>query len=681
MSLVGWWKLDGNADDSSGYGNHGTANGVSWVDGKIGQCGSFDGGYIEIPSSAFPSTNGSWQAWVYRDDWNEDNNNRIFCTRDSNGSDYEHRGYANFRWIFNNSDGSDGGSTDVGSLNDSEWNHLTFTWYYNPDNDSTVVKGYKNGDYINDGSTSGTLRVPDEYIEIGQWDSGDFPGKIDDVRIYDHALSPKEIKELSQAKVGHWKFDIESDTDAYDSSGNDNHGTVEGATWTSDSKIGSGCYDFDGTDDYIEVTDSLILKPLTGLTVSAWIKNEDATNNDELINYRINGSPYTLYWIRDNEGAVCLDDGTSDGTHYESNFDNVLPNEWTHVVMTFSKNDQEFRTYINGVLQSDIKSTGDYHLYYNHPDITNLYFGAAHSTLRNADCKIDDVRIYATALSESEIKEIYQQRASIDNKGNLYGHEFTEEDTDDYIGISNKGILSYDNFSEIGPMDGIVGYWPLDGDTNDYSGNGNDGTNNGATVTSGLGQSAYEFGGGGSGDIINCGDSSVLDITSETTWSAWVYVDESGRPSSRILEKNANNGYGILIDSSGSIKIEINKGGTYNWWEISNIQDYNNVWTHLAFVFDNNSGTASFYQDGVEIDSRSVSSDFDNSSGSSFNIGNWNGENRTFGGKIQDVRIYDRALSPEEINILYNITHPDEKQRVVQSSTGVIYTKGQIQEY
>ncbi|MFW6002519.1 MAG: LamG-like jellyroll fold domain-containing protein [archaeon] len=49
-------------------------------------------------------------------------------------------------------------------------------------------------------------------------------------------------------------------------------------------------------------------------------------------------------------------------------------------------------------------------------------------------------------------------------------------------------------------------------------------------------------------------------------------------------------------------------------------------------------------------------------------------------GKIQDVRIYDRALSPEEINILYNITHPDENQRVMQSSSGVIYTKGQIEE-
>ena len=43
MSLIGWWKLDGDASDSSGYGNNGTANGVSWVDGKIGQCGEFDG--------------------------------------------------------------------------------------------------------------------------------------------------------------------------------------------------------------------------------------------------------------------------------------------------------------------------------------------------------------------------------------------------------------------------------------------------------------------------------------------------------------------------------------------------------------------------------------------------------------------------------------------------------------
>jgi len=44
-------------------------------------------------------------------------------------------------------------------------------------------------------------------------------------------------------------------------------------------------------------------------------------------------------------------------------------------------------------------------------------------------------------------------------------------------------------------------------------------------------------------------------------------------------------------------------------------------------------------------------------------------------GQIQDVRIYDRALNEEEVKILYNMTNPEQNQRIIQSEDGVVYTK------
>ncbi len=74
-----------------------------------------------------------------------------------------------------------------------------------------------------------------EFLTLGVLDGGRrHEGKIDDIRIYNRALDPQEITDLYNHKqvktglVGHWKFNEGEGSTAYDSSGNDNHGTLEG---------------------------------------------------------------------------------------------------------------------------------------------------------------------------------------------------------------------------------------------------------------------------------------------------------------------------------------------------------------------------------------------------------------------------------------------------------------------
>ena len=80
--------------------------------------------------------------------------------------------------------------------------------------------------------------------------------------------------DLTTGLVAHWKLDDNTGVQATDSSGNNNHGTLNnGPTWLS----GSSCYDnnclsFDGIDDHVSIPDSATLDGMQELTVSVWVK-------------------------------------------------------------------------------------------------------------------------------------------------------------------------------------------------------------------------------------------------------------------------------------------------------------------------------------------------------------------------------------------------------------------------
>ena len=77
------------------------------------------------------------------------------------------------------------------------------------------------------------------------------------------------------------------------------------------------------------------------------------------------------------------------------------------------------------------------------------------------------------------------------------------------------------------PTNGLVGYWPFNGNANDVSGNGNNGTVNGATLTNdrnGNANSAYSF--DGTTNYIEVADNNTLDLTNNYTFSVWVKIGD-----------------------------------------------------------------------------------------------------------------------------------------------------------
>jgi len=202
-ALVGWWTFDegsGNiAADSSGNGNDGTLNGpVEWTaEGKIGGAMKFTGPYNYIQIQDSPSLDMTREitiaAWI-NPSWT--GNNRIL-QKSSGGGDNQYRLLK--EWGDNMVFHLPGLSPDrlefPGLPPLGEWTHLAATY------DGSSMKVYYDGVVVGEQDSSGQLGTSDGTLCIGTKHetapAGDeFNGMLDDVRIYNRALTQSEIKRL-----------------------------------------------------------------------------------------------------------------------------------------------------------------------------------------------------------------------------------------------------------------------------------------------------------------------------------------------------------------------------------------------------------------------------------------------------------------------------------------------------
>ena len=205
------------------------------------------------------------------------------------------------------------------------------------------------------------------------------------------------------------------------------------------------------------------------------------------------------------------------------------------------------------------------------------------------------------------------------------------------------------------PTDGLVAYWPFDGNANDASGNGNHGTTHGVTLTTdrfGNANSAYYF---GDGNYISVPDSASLDSPyDQITMAAWVRIDEwywSGTdPWAAILNKGYYQYSFNLWGQAGEASTEIGRGmharfDSLPLW---------GTWSHLAVTYVN--GCVYAYLNGTLVGTYICSGDFSSNS-SELQIGrHYPGAVEYLYGALDDLRIYNRALSAAEVKALYDGT-------------------------
>ncbi|KAB7728620.1 hypothetical protein F5984_17415 [Rudanella paleaurantiibacter] len=207
-------------------------------------------------------------------------------------------------------------------------------------------------------------------------------------------------------------------------------------------------------------------------------------------------------------------------------------------------------------------------------------------------------------------------------------------------------------------VNGLAMHLPFSGNANDASGNGNNGTVSGATLTTdrfGAANQAYSFARAGS-QFVRVPNSTSINLTSTAvTLCAWVRPDWQGSTTNMaILSKaqslsSSGRQYGISTNGPSFLNVDLNTGiGTpVQSWSCSSCTLQPNVWQFITIVYDGT--TLKWYKDGVPLFQIPKTGNIIGTT-SDLIIGAFADRTQSlFNGAIDDVRIYNRALSITEI--------------------------------
>jgi hypothetical protein len=215
---------------------------------------------------------------------------------------------------------------------------------------------------------------------------------------------------------------------------------------------------------------------------------------------------------------------------------------------------------------------------------------------------------------------------------------------------------------------GLVAYYPFNGDADDESGNGNNGIVKGATLAEdrfGNADSAYHFNGSSSGIYSNVGNELSL---SNVTLAAWINIEGHGSYNPRIVSVSPSGSsfayYALIVEYERigypsfplplafMAEYDPNNNSLFDLYPSASKLSNNNGWHHVAVTY--NGSNVTFYVDGIADPALSAShSSLVAFSSAVLNIGHSDNGLDRFDGDIDEVRVYNRALSAIEILELY----------------------------
>lgn len=507
--------------------------------------------------------------------------------------------------------------------------------------------------------------------------------------------------------VAYWSFDYSNSSGVYDNSTYTNFGEFGGGLSTDNltSAMNGDGLNLDGNDDHIELGtissgDSLMLNG-SDLTIMAWIN--DLSGGDiypRIVDKSTAGGGANGYavWIYNQKIGYSVA-----GNSWDSDDTTAISyGTWHHLAIV--SNQTATTAYLDGVEKPGSYYSGSHATPPNAE--ANMRIGTwNHATAREWGGSLDEIVIHSRALGPEEISAAFDNGAyrlyhnftslgdgtynygayAMDPSGNL--NTSTREIT---IGLSNPKIV----WEDPTPADGVtlnyssvylnttitagsntssffdwntslVGYWSFESvlangtvyDNSSYKSNCL--MVNFASNT----PTASKYGDGldldGDNDYIVCGADSNFDISEAITVEAWVKPkDASGWR--RIVSKQFVTG----TATSNSV-FQLGIHNTNKWrWSVGGVFDVypatptpvTDQWSHVVGTYDRNN--TKMYVDGAEIYSSTdytdpirVNSDQNLTIGAS----EWNGAPAFYTNlTVDEVRIYSRALSPEEVNASFN---------------------------
>ena len=586
-----------------------TGNGSTLaVEGKIGTAADFNGSssYIYNTSTSLWSSNISISAW-----FKTTINQRSPIVQIGRGSwtdGFELQAPSANTVAFSFAEGSKYGYFNSSiDLDDGNWHH-----YVQVSNSSTAkffIDGVEQTGITtgNGNSRQGSgIRIGRFFQTPEQWANG----SIDQVRIFDKAISSSEVTTLyGESNTSTTK----STTDIFDDgSGVALYEFEKGAIDTGgvSGYIGNGGM-FNGSSSKVELPNNSF--KYTTFSVSAWIYSSDYTQ-----------SLATLYSFYDNDGAngggfigvnndtLCFfgAGGTSSPTNTNGST-TLTDSTWYHVCLVISAT--SVNVYLNGNSTPDISLTLGSNLAYRP---THQFAIGARDVGTNTygyfNGKIDQVRIFNKALSSSEVTTLYNETSA----------STTKSTTDIFDDGSGVALYELEGNANTTP------YYPYGEGAID------------------AGQSAVFNGSSSKVDLPN----GFFDNNVNHSFSFWVFFNDAPPTSEQQIffagEEN------FRLQTNGTLKF---RRWTGSGNDIDSYVVSENQWYHITCTYNTVSGMV-LYINGTSVDTNSSTTNVSTSVTRSLG---YRGDNNTsyFNGKIDQVRIYDTTLSQSDVEALVSETN------------------------
>ncbi|XDD53340.1 LamG-like jellyroll fold domain-containing protein [Leptospira sp. WS4.C2] len=424
-----------------------------------------------------------------------------------------------------------------------------------------------------------------------------FPGYLlsDGLNVYIADTGNHSLRYLEPSELLRYTFDGNTN----DSIGT-NHGSIAGGPTptTDENGLTNGAYEFNGSGDFIQSTTNVSSPAISdNLTVSAWVYPAKIVG-DQFIFYNGLGGSNGYGLIFDGSSLaterslkISLGAVAASGTTTMK-----LPlNQWSHVVLT--RNSTNWKIYINGKQDPLVFSTNP-----NLPASTFKVGDAGNGYYFKG--KISDVRYFNGALDNDSIQKLGIQVPS-----------------------------------------GLISYFPFNGNAKDYGSSRNDLNITGATTTTDRNShpnGAYYFNGASFMQKVN--PIGLPTGSSPRTICVWFKTTNS------IDQYSV--GYGTFATSQGSGLVNTSTlTGIYGVADDVSIfhEGFMNQWVHLCGVY--NSTTASVFENGV-LRASGNKATWNTVAGPTLEVGRLIDGTANFFGDLDDVRIYNRALSLSEIRAL-----------------------------
>lgn len=648
--LVSWWRAENDAVDFAGS-NNGT-NTASFGPGKTGRAFVFDGIDDSVSTGVsgmqFGTNDFSIEGWI------KTTTTKSYAAVAS--FDY----YAPAVYIRGGGELQLWGASTIstnGGLNDGEWHHIAVV------RQSGAITYYKDGGIIGTGFYTSAVNPVKFQIGWDDYNGEQFPGSIDDLAVYNRALTSAEVASIAAANAGGkcWEeipFTITqqpfNNVAPLGSSALFNVGIAGGGMVTyqwrkngtnviDDARISGaqsatleisnlnfddqGSYDvvvFNSLHTNVSSPASLTVNSFGTIVVVSDSNTLAAATSANLDSGDTTGLAFAPALVGAFGTFTPVPAGAPQGTAVinippgsQSGFFKVtftLPAVYYNAHLTGSANMDDFgRAFLNGNAISPSLASSD-------PGRISQFNNAIISTANAA--------YFKPGLNEILVSD---QNSSGPSGGAFYF-------------FINYDVVPTNNVCAPVPP-GLIGWWPGENNADDILGN-YDGTLQGETAfSSGKVGNSFQF--DGVDDSVDLGD---WFSRQSFTVGLWVKPGASQNSFANIIDNNHT--------GSRSWVLQYDNVGLQFHWGAANIGSINfnltaNTWQYLAITVDSNH-VAKGYLDGVLIGTVNGNGPIFYDGTEYLRLGRWGGGGRHFNGQIDEVDVYDHALNEWEIASLYN---------------------------